>query len=285
MLFLILSVLTVFVNAQTPWVGSTPPNIVISYPATVFPHQTGNTEDIPLPLKLLLRLSSFTATAISVASANYSDTTLAMSAASINDISKLLPYLDLRRCMGASTGVFSHDCTSDDMIRDESRIHPLNLTTAATIILAGTVDSGLTVLRDRTLRASLSGSSIMIASEWTVLLTIDREAGVYLSQYISVKYPGVVKFLSPSLRPCSTVSKLAIQFDEDGIMDEMLFGRGLNVLTAFGVLYALNPDILSSWQNDIPFTGALTASCVNVFNTVKTLKELFTPTIMTPTRL
>jgi hypothetical protein len=67
--------------------------------------------------------------------------------------------------MGASTGVFLHDCTSDAMTRDETRIHPIDLTTAATIVLAGTVDSGLANLRDRTLRDNLSSSSIMIASE------------------------------------------------------------------------------------------------------------------------
>ena len=136
MLIIILTLLTL-VNAQTPWVGSTPPNIVVSYPAAVFPHQTKNIEDIALPLKLLSRLSSFPATAISVASANYTETPLAMSAASIADISIVLPHLDLRRCMGAATGVFLHDCTSDDMLRDETRIHPLDLTTAATIVLGG----------------------------------------------------------------------------------------------------------------------------------------------------
>jgi hypothetical protein len=72
------------------------------------------------------------------------------------------------------------------------------------------------------------------------------------------------------------VSKLAIQFDEDGIIDEMRFEKGLDLVTAFGVLYALNPDILSSWKNDAPFTGALTASRFNVFHTVKILEKLFT---------
>jgi hypothetical protein len=215
-----------------------------------------------------------------------------MSAASIADISIVLPYLDLRRCMGASSGVFVHDCTTDDMMRDETRIHPLDLTTAATIVLGGGVDSGLAILRDRTLRASLGGSSVVVASDWTVLLAVDREAGVYLAQYIAPKYPGVVKFLSPSLRPCLTVGKLTSNpFNEDRIIDEMLFGRGLDVLTAFGVLYALNPDILSSWETDVPFVGATTASCFNVMNTVETLERLFTPPapavlpVSTPTRL
>jgi hypothetical protein len=289
-MFLMLTLLTL-VSAQTPWVGSTPPNIVLSYPAAVFPHQTRNIEDVPLPLKLLSRLSAFPATTISVASANYTDTPLAVSAASIADISIVLPYLDLRRCMGASSGVFLHDCTTDDMLRDETRIHPLDLTTAATIVVGGGVDSALAILRDRMLRASLGGSSIVVASEWAVLLTVDREAGAYLSQYIAPKYPGVVKFLSPSLRPCLTVGKLTSQFNEDHIIDEMLFGSGLDVLTAFGVLYALNPDILSSWESDVPFAGATTASCFHVMSTVETLEKLFTPPaptvlpVTTPTRL
>jgi hypothetical protein len=253
---IILSLLTL-VNAQTPWVGSTPPNIVLSYPADVFPHQTKDIEDIPLPLKILSRLSSFPSTAISVASANYTDTTLAMAAASIADISIVLPYLDLRRCMGASSGVFVHDCTTDDMLRDETRIHPLDLTAAATIVLGGGVDSGFAIIRDRTLRTSLGGSCIIVASDWTMLLAVDLEAGVYRSQYIAPKYPGVVKFLSTSLRPCLTVGKTGPnQFNEDHIIDEILLGHGLDVLTAFGVLYALNPDILSSWETDVPFAGA-----------------------------
>ena len=286
MLILILTLLTL-VNAQTPWVGSTPPNIVLSYPAARFPHQTKDIEDIPLPLKLLSRLSSFPATAISVASGNYTDTTLAMAAASIADISIVLPYLDLRRCMGASSGLFLHDCTTDDMMRDETRIHPLDLTAAATIVLGGGVDSGLAILRDRTLRASLGVSAIIVASDWTVLLAVDREAGVYLSQYVVPKYPGVVRFISPFLQPCAVVGKTTPQFNEDRIIDEILFGRGLDVLTAFGVLYALNPDILNSWETDVPFAGASTASCFNVMNTVETLEKLFTPpaqAVTTPTR-
>ena len=283
MLIIILTLLTL-VNAQTPWVGSTPPNIVLSYPAAVFPHQTKDIEDIPLPLKILSRLSSFPATAISVASGNYTDTTLAMAAASIADISIVLPYLDLRRCMGASSGVFVHDCTTDDMMRDETRIHPLDLTTAVTIVLGGGVDSGLAILRDRTLRASLGGSSVVVTSDWTVLLEVDREAGVYLSQYLVPKYPGVVRFISPFLRPCAVVGKTAPQFNEDRIIDEVLFGHGLDVRTAFGSLYALDPAILSSWEVDTPFTGATTATCFNVMSTVETLEKLLTPPVTAPTR-
>jgi hypothetical protein len=209
-----------------------------------------------------------------------------MAAASIADISIVLPYLDLRRCRGASSGVFVHDCTTDETLRDETRIHPLDLTAAATIVLGGGVDSGLAIIRNRTLRTSLGGSCIIVTSDWTMLLAVDREAGVYLSQYIAVKYPVVVKFLSPSLRPWLTVGKLTPnQFNADHIIDEMLFGRGLDVLTAFGVLYALNPDILSSWKTDVPFAGASTASCFNVMSTVETLEKLFTPPVTTPTRL
>ena len=181
--------------------------------------------------------------------------------------------------MGASTGKFLMDCTSDDMTRDETRIHAADLASSATIILAGTIDSGLAVIRDRKLRDYLCTSTVLITSDWSVLLMIDREAGVYLSQYVSVKYPGVVKFISPDLGPCSGISKLAIQFDEDGIIDDILFRRGLDERTGFAVLYALNPDIIGSWSNDVPFTGAVTASCFDVLATIETLEKLFTPPI------
>ncbi len=179
--------------------------------------------------------------------------------------------------MGASTGKFLRDCTADDMTRDEMRIHPVDLASSATIILAGTIDSGLAVIRDRTLRDYLCTFTILITSEWSVLQMIDREAGVYLSQYVSVKYPGVVKFISPDLGPCSAISKLAIQFDEDGIIDDILFRRGLDERTGYAVLYALNPDVIGSWETNVPFTGAVTASCFDVLTTIETLEKLFTP--------
>ena len=144
----------------------------------------------------------------------------------------------------------------------------------------------MAIIRDRTLRTSLGGSSIKVASDWTMLIEVDREAGVYLSQYIPPKYPGVVKFLSTSLRPCLTVGNTdPNQFNEDHIIDEMLFGHGLDVLIAFGILLALNPDILNSWESDVPFAGASTASCFNVMSTVEALEKLFTPPVTTPTPL
>ena len=119
-----------------------------------------------------------------------------------------------------------------------------------------------------------------------MLIEVDREAGVNLSQYIPPKYPGVVKFLSTSLRPCLTVGNTdPNQFNEDHIIDEMLFGHGLDVLIAFGILLALNPDILNSWESDVPFAGASTASCFNVMSTEEALEKLFTPPVTTPTPL
>ena len=40
------------------------------------------------------------------------------------------------------------DCTADDTTRDETRTHPVDLASSATIILAGTMDSGRAAIRD-----------------------------------------------------------------------------------------------------------------------------------------
>ncbi len=115
-----------------------------------------------------------------------------------------------------------------------------------------------------------------MASDWTVLKSIDREAGVYLSQYIAVRHPGIIKFINPNLWPCTPVSK-RVGFDEDGMIDQLLFRQGLDERAAFGVLYALSPDVLGSWASDTPFTGALTANCFNVYTAIEALEQLFTP--------
>ena len=266
------------IQAQTsvPWVGVTPPNIVLSYPATAFPFQTGNVEDVPLALKLLSRLTKFDGVTISVTSANYNDTTAALSAASLNDISTVLPFLDIRACLGSSTGVFLNDCRLDGMSRLEEFIKPVDFTLPITMVLSGTIDSSLAVLRDRTLKNCLGSSTIIVASDWAVLQQTDREASIYLSQYITVKYPDVVKFIAPDLQQCASSTKDEL-FDEDGIIDDILFGEGLDARAAIGVLYTLNPAVLDSWVSDSPFSGAKTAGCFNTYKILETLENLFTP--------
>jgi hypothetical protein len=70
---------------------------------------------------------------------------------------------------------------SDDLTREDTRIPAVDLATSASIVLAGTIVSRLAVITDRTLREYLCTSTVLITSEWSILLMIHREVCIYLS--------------------------------------------------------------------------------------------------------
>ena len=249
------------------------PNLMISLPSSSFPFITNNPNDVPLPIELLEYMHGISDARSTITTAEYDTTLTAMSIGSFVDMSKFHPNLDFRQCIGNS-GVFNSDCVVTEMAQD-SGIRKADLAAPLNIIIAGNFESALPILRDKSVKAGLTGgSSIIVASEFSVNQATDINGTLYLTEYLVKKYSGEVSFIPKDIAACTVGSRRAAHAEIDIINRFLNPPLDLDDRAGLAILYTLNPLVIPTWNADTPFSGVSQAVCFDTFQVIDTLEKL-----------
>ena len=250
------------------------PNIMLSLPSDSFPFITNNPASVPVPIELLEYMRGIPDAKSTITTAEYESILAATSIGSFVDMSKMYSKLDFRQCNGNS-GVFNSDCVVTEMTQD-SGIRKVDLTAPLSIILAGKFESALPILRDKNIKAGLtSGSSIIVASEFSVNQATDVNGTLYLTEYLVTKYSGEVSFIPKDIAACTGGSRRVAHIEIEIINRFLNPPLDLNERTGLAILYALNSLVIPTWTVNSPFSGVSQAACFDTFQVIDTLAQLF----------